>query len=56
MNDLVVFGFLQDTSVPTKVRKDLKKAFDSFNKNKVEEIVDEIVLVKTIGAILKKKE
>jgi len=56
MNDLVIFGFLQDTTVPIVVRNNLKKAFDTYNKDRVDEIVEEIVLVKTTNAILKEKK
>ncbi len=52
MDDLVVFEFLKDKTIPARVRRELKKAFESFDKVQVEKIIDNIVLVKTTNALL----
>jgi len=52
MDDLVIFEFLQDKTIPENIRKDLKNAFESFNVKKVNKIVENILLVKTTGTLL----
>jgi len=55
MDDLIIFEFLQDESIPENVRKDLKNAFESFDVKKVNKIVENILLIKTTGTLLSLK-
>ena len=55
MDDLIIFEFLRDETIPEDVRKDLKKAFESFNVKKVNKIVENILLVKTTSTLLNLK-
>jgi len=55
MDDLIVFKYLQDETIPENIRKDLKNAFESFNVKKVNKIINNILLVKTTGTILNLK-
>lgn len=55
MDDLIIFEFLQDESIPENVRKDLKSAFETFDIKKVNKIIENILLVKTTGTLLSLK-
>ena len=52
MNDLVVFELLKDKTIPAKVREELKKAFDNYDAESVENIIHKIMLVKTTKTLL----
>jgi len=55
MDDLIIFEFLQDQTIPENIKKDLKNAFESFNIKKVNKIVENILLVKATGTLLNLK-
>ncbi len=55
MDDVVVFDFLKDTTIPGVVRRRLKQAFESFDEDSVKEIIEEILLVKATNVLLKLK-
>lgn len=55
MDDIVVFQFLQDTAIPKTVKRELKIAFESFDEERVEKIIEEILLIKNTEVLLKLK-
>ena len=52
MDDVVVFDFLKDTTIPENIRKDLKNAYECLDKQKVQYIIEKILLVKTTSVFL----
>lgn len=55
MDDTVIFKFLKDLSIPDYIRSNLKLAFESYDEAKVEDIIEDILLVKTTASLLKLK-
>lgn len=56
MDDVVVFEVLRDTTVPRTVKKQLKEAFEAFDVDKVENIIEKILIVKIADFLLSEKE
>jgi len=55
MEDFIVFQLLLDSTVPDKIKNKLRKAFNVYDVETVEKIIDNILLIKTTNVLLKMK-
>lgn len=55
MEDFIVFQLLLDSTVPDKIKNKLRKAFNAYDVETIEKIIDDILLIKTTNVLLKMK-
>ena len=55
MDDFLVFQLLLDPTVSDKTKNRLRKAFNAYDIEMIEQIIDDILLIKTTNVLLKMK-